>query len=269
MVSVVIPAYNMAKFVKAAITSVLDGSYDDVEVICVDDGSTDHTAAVIRQFTDPASDAFDRRVRYLSQPNQGKPAAVNRGIDAMQGQYFALLDADDRLPPHGLDVRVAALESTPNADMAIGGFAVIDEAGTSTLGHRPCPDTRDTEYLRRAFYLSYKTPFHLNACMLDRALIQKVGPFDPWLDRCQDGDYAIRSMELAQRVTTVDDSVYLYRKHRATMQQRISTRLATARHRPYVMYKNFPSPQRYFYMLFVAILDAGKLAYELFSNYGQ
>ena len=102
MVRVVIPAYNMDKYVGTAIESVLDGTYDPVEVICVDDGSTDETERVMRRYTDPTQDSYDERVRYFRQHNQGKSTAVNRGIEEMQGKYFALLDADDRLPPRGI-----------------------------------------------------------------------------------------------------------------------------------------------------------------------
>lgn len=266
-VSVVIPVYNMAEFVGAAIESVLNGEYENVEVICVNDGSTDETARVVRRYTDPQSDRYDDRVRYFTQSNQGKPVAVNNGIDKMNGEYFALLDADDCLPPESLQVRVNALNADPSAEVAIGGFDVIDEDGTQVDKGRSCPTTTDADYLMRSFYLKYKTPFHLNTCLVRRDLLERVGGFDPYLDRCEDGDYAIRCMSTTQGVTCVDKTVYLYRKHRETVRSRILVRLVTARYRPAVIRKNYSGARKYLYMVYVVLMDTAKMVYEVFANY--
>ncbi|PQJ34734.1 hypothetical protein BSZ35_09100 [Salinibacter sp. 10B] len=266
-VSVIIPAYNMAEFVGQAITSVLDVVYNNVELIVIDDGSTDATERVVRQFAEPEGNRYDKRVRYLSQPNQGKPAAVNRGIEAMSGEYLALLDADDQLPPNSLTRRMEALRENPGTDMAIGGFEVIGEVSTVTLGERPCPRSLSPNRLKRAFCLSYRTPFHLNACLLHRSLVERVGPFDPELKRCQDIDYSIRCLKETQGIICVDESVYLYRKHRDSTRDRIGVRLSTIRHRRFVVLKNFSSPQKYIYIFVVLILGLSKLIYEIFCSY--
>jgi glycosyltransferase involved in cell wall biosynthesis len=266
-VSVIIPVYNMADFIEAAITSVVEGYYDDLEVIVVNDGSTDETEQVVRQFLNPGSDRYDERVHYLSQPNQGKPAAVNRGMEAMSGTYLALLDADDKLPPDSLTRRVDALRENPSADMVIGGFEVVGGSSTGTLGKRSSPSFLDPKRLKHAFCLSYRTPFHFNACLLDCSLVERVGLFDSQLNRCQDIDYSIRCMEETCGVVRVDAPVYFYRKHRSSTWNRISIRLATARHRPYVVLKNFAPPRSYFYVVVTALLDTSKLLYELASNY--
>lgn len=266
-VSVIIPVYNMAEFVGAAIKSVLNGEYKNVEVICVNDGSTDETARVVCQYTDPESDSYDDRVRYFEQPNQGKPVAVNNGIEKMNGEYFALLDADDWLPPESLQVRSNALNKDPSAEVAIGGFDVIDETGAQVYEGRSCPTTTDADYLMRTFYLRYKTPFHLNTCLVRSELLERVGKFDPYLERCEDGDYAIRCMRNTQGVTCVDKTVYLYRKHRETVRSRILVRLVTARYRPAVIRKNYSGAQKYLYMIYVVLMDAAKMIYEVFTNY--
>jgi glycosyltransferase involved in cell wall biosynthesis len=266
-VTVVIPAYNMAEFVGIAITSVLDGSYENVEVIVVDDGSTDETAQVVSSFVTEGSEQYDERVQYVSQPNRGKPAAVNRGIEEMRGTYFALLDADDRLPPRSIERRVGALTAQSDADIAIGGFKVFSEPGTDVLGERPCPCVRNPHRLKHLFCRSYKTPFHFNACLLHRSLIDRVGQFDLQLDRCQDQDYSIRCMENTRGIVLVDAPVYLYRKYRDSPRERLSARVATLRHRPHVILKNFSPPRSYAYTAGMAVVDVGKLVYEIFSNY--
>ena len=266
-VTVVIPAYNMAEFVGTAITSVLDGSYENVEVIVVDDGSTDETARVVSPFVTEGSEQYDERIQYVSQPNRGKPAAVNRGIEEMRGTYFALLDADDRLPPYSIERRVGALVAQSKADIAIGGFKVFSEAGTDDLGGRPCPRVGNPHRLKHLFCRSYKTPFHLNACLMHRTLIERVGPFDHRLRRCQDIDYSIRCLEKTRGVARVDAPVYLYRKYRDSIRERVKTRIATIQHRPFVILKNFPTPQSYVFAAGAIVLDVAKLVYELFSNY--
>ena len=89
MVSVVIPAFNQARFLPAAIESTIAQTYRDREIIVVDDGSTDNTEEVERGFT-------DRRLTYLRQRNQGASAARNAGVRASSGRFIAFLDADDR-----------------------------------------------------------------------------------------------------------------------------------------------------------------------------
>mgnify|MGYP006270945475 CR=1 FL=1 len=267
VVSVIIPAYNMAEYLASAIRSVLVGTYDDVDVICVDDGSTDDTADVAYAFTHPESEEYDPRVRYMRQPNQGKSAAVNQGIEAMHGAYFTVLDADDELPPTSLERRVQALQATEDADLAIGSFAVINEDGETVGNARLAPVDPTPEALRHSFYLSYKTPFHFSACLLRQELVERVGPFDTELTRCQDGDYAIRSLMHTHGVVSIKDVVYLYRKHRDERSDRIRMRLATLQHRPTVLLKNFSFPQNYLYAFATAAFDIAKLFYEVFSNY--
>jgi len=104
LVSVVIPAYNAERFLARAMRSALAQTYSHLELIVVDDGSTDGTAEVIRSFRDP-------RVQYLSQPNQGQGAARNQGIQASAGRYVTFLDADDAYLPTKVERQVEFLET--------------------------------------------------------------------------------------------------------------------------------------------------------------
>lgn len=106
-VSVVIPAYNRGDVVGAAIDSARAQTVSDIEIIVVDDGSTDDTESVVRSYD-------DSRVRYLSHgENRGRSAARNTGIDAARGEYVAFLDSDDRWLAHKLERQLARLESRP------------------------------------------------------------------------------------------------------------------------------------------------------------
>lgn len=124
-VSVVIPAYNAGATLGAAIDSVLAQSYDDVEVVVVDDGSTDTTADVLR--------GYGERVRWISQPNAGLAGARNAGLAMARGDYIALFDADDLCHPDRLAVEVAVLDALPHVILVSGAFEAFDANG-------PIPD---------------------------------------------------------------------------------------------------------------------------------
>jgi glycosyltransferase involved in cell wall biosynthesis len=121
LVSVVIPTYNRRYILGAAIQSALDQSYRSVEVIVVDDGSSDDTESLVR--------GFDARVRYLSQENAGVCAARNLGLRNARGEFVALLDSDDQWLPWKLDAQVAVLRSSPELGMVWTDMVATDEAG--------------------------------------------------------------------------------------------------------------------------------------------
>jgi glycosyltransferase involved in cell wall biosynthesis len=116
-VSVVIPLYNKAESVLAAVGSVLRQSYADFELIVVDDGSTDSSASLV-------AGIGDRRIRLLGQANAGPGAARNRGLGEARGEYVTFLDADDEWEPGFLELGVAALDGHPECGAWVSGRAV-------------------------------------------------------------------------------------------------------------------------------------------------
>ena len=215
-VSVIIPSYNMADYLPDAVRSVIEGEFRPLEVIVVDDGSTDETGEVIQQFVDPDGSSYDERVRYVYQENQGKSEAVNCALEIARGEYVSILDADDVLPPASVSRRYAeaADRNNENVDLVIGGFEVfLDD---ETFGRRLPPQTSDADHLKNRFSLGLKTPFSLNGCLISRKLIRRVGTFDARLKRCMDIDYAMRLLDEAcsQRMHGVVVSLeLLYRRH--------------------------------------------------------
>ncbi len=106
LVSVVVPAYNAEKYLDEAIRSVLSQTYSNWELIIVDDGSTDGTAALVKKYA-----AQDTRIAYFYQTNQRMASARNAGIKQARGKYIAFLDADNLFLPKKLEVQVAHLEA--------------------------------------------------------------------------------------------------------------------------------------------------------------
>jgi glycosyltransferase involved in cell wall biosynthesis len=267
-VSIIIPVYNAEKYVGSAIDSALTGQMDDLEILVIDDGSTDSSASVISEYTDPLSEQYDPRVRYEYQENQGKSAAVNAGFESAEGHYITILDADDQLPSKSLSYRYNALEEEGHFSkhLAIGEFDVFDERG-DIVGHRCVPCKNNPKIIYKKFYRYYKSPFHTNACLFSHSLCEKVGLFDTRLRRCQDIDYSLRLLRETDCVAWVSETVYRYRKHRNSLSKRLQVRRKTLMHRPIVYWKNYLGWRRYFSVLTGLVLDFGKLVYELAGNY--
>jgi glycosyltransferase involved in cell wall biosynthesis len=122
LVSIVIPSYNHARFVGEAVASVLRQGVDGIELIVVDDGSTDESVHVLNAVT-------DARLRVLTQRNQGAHAAINRGLGEAKGRFLAILNSDDRWPPGRLDAALDAFRRDPETALVGSWIQLIDEAG--------------------------------------------------------------------------------------------------------------------------------------------
>lgn len=132
LVSVVIPAFNAETTLRATLLSVLAQTYRPLEIVVVDDGSTDGTAGLVGEFA-----AAHPGVRCISAPNRGVAAARNTGIEACTGKYVAPLDADDLWHPARVAAHVAALEAAgPGTVVAYSPFAIID-ADDRITGYSP------------------------------------------------------------------------------------------------------------------------------------
>lgn len=124
LVSIIVPAYNVENYIEACLSSLLEQNYRDIEVIAVDDGSTDRTEEKIRQLQ-----RTDGRVHLLSRVNQGVAAARNAGIAAAKGEYLCFVDGDDRLTGDCIEKMVTAAEHT-KAQMVFCGYRMIREDGS-------------------------------------------------------------------------------------------------------------------------------------------
>lgn len=121
-ISVVIPLYNKQREVAAAVRSALAQSYPPLEIVVVDDGSTDGSAEVVRQISSPL-------VRLVAQPNAGVCVARNHGIAETSGEYVALLDADDAWEPGFLAEIAAMIEEFPGCGIYCTGFSIVSHDG--------------------------------------------------------------------------------------------------------------------------------------------
>ena len=214
LVTVVIPCYNQAGYLGEAIESVQAQTYRSFEIVVVDDGSTDATAAVAGRY--PA-------VRLLRQPNAGLSAARNAGLGLARGDYLVFLDADDRLLPDALRHGLESLARHPEAAFTSGHFRYIRADGSTQqeFAQEPleCPPY---EGMLRGNYIGMHS-----TVMFRRAIFDAVGTFDTSLRSCEDYDLYMR-ITRRYPVARHDALVAEYRRHDASMSVRAGRMLDTA-----------------------------------------
>ena len=205
-VSVIIPAYNHARFLGACVESALGQTLAPAEVIVVDDGSTDDTAAVLERFSG--------HVHVVRQPNRGVSAARNAGAAAAQGDALAFLDADDEWLPRKLEAQVARLQAGPLVGLVHCGVVEIDAEGR-VLGERlDGLEGRVAEEMmlfRRGVILGGGS-----AAVVPRGAFSETGGFDESLSTSADWDLYHR---IARRraVAFVPQALVRYRVHGGNM----------------------------------------------------
>lgn len=173
MISVVIPLYNKAKSINLAINTVLKQSYQDFEIIVVNDGSTDDSVAKVEKIT-------DSRIRLIHQTNAGVSAARNRGIYEAKGEYVALLDADDEWHPDYLSTQMQLAEKYPDCNVFAVNYQFCDVNGNiSTTIIRNIPFSDNSGILTNYFEVASTShpPLWTSAVMARKEAFLSVGGF--------------------------------------------------------------------------------------------
>ena len=180
LVSVVIPTFNRSTLVREAVASVCAQTGVDTEIILVDDGSTDGTAATIRA-------AFGTRVQIVETPNRGVSTARNTGVAASRGPWLAFLDSDDLWLPQKLAAQVAFIRARPTAQICQTEEIWIRNG----VRVNPCAHHRKPtgDIFTASLQLCLVSP---SAVLLRRSLFDRVGGFDPSLPACEDYDLWLR-----------------------------------------------------------------------------
>lgn len=187
MVSVVIPTYNRAHCINEAIDSVLAQSFDNYEMVVVDDGSSDSTAEVLR--------SYESFAKVLRQTNGGVSAARNTGIRASIGEWIAFLDSDDTWEPDKLKTQVEDLRSNRTAvahavDALIGNPLARSISVFDLRGVRE--EFKERPFRQRPLWDVLKTQFPTQCCMVRKDVIEKIGYFDTAMNVYEDSDFMAR-----------------------------------------------------------------------------
>ncbi|MEZ4714379.1 MAG: glycosyltransferase [Caldilineaceae bacterium] len=213
--SIIVPAYNQAKYLGATIESVLIQEYDSFELLVVDDGSTDKTTRIAQSFV-------DHRLRCLYQRNAGLSAARNTGIARSTGRYLIFLDSDDFLEPSALLYHKQAFVRNPKLGVSVGGWRFVNQKGHALDDPKAAPQKLDLA----SFLMG--NPFPVNAAAVDRSWLSLVSHFDPSLRACEDWDFWLRLAALDCKMASFEQPVCAYRMHPGQM-TRERERMHTAR----------------------------------------
>lgn len=200
-VSVIIPTYNSGQYIRQAIDSVLAQTYQDFEIIVVDDGSTDNTADLLNPYQD--------RIRYIYQENKRLSGARNTGIRIAQGEYLAFLDADDIFLPHKLETQVKFFLQNPQIGLVSGGWVYMDSNSNILREARPWDHTPRLD--RQS--LLYICPFLPNSVLLRRRWVDLVDGFDESLQHVEDWDLWLRLVSAGCLMAWQREVVCHYRLH--------------------------------------------------------
>ncbi len=178
LVSIIIPCYNGEAYLQAAIESALAQSYRPVEILVVDDGSTDRSSAIAQKFP----------VRYIWQENRGLTASRNRGIRESRGNYIVFLDADDLLKPEAIEAGLRVLAQHPECSITVGDHLFVAEDGSHLADSRKeCLAKSHYEALLKSNFIEM-----ISSVLFRRRVLEDVGGFDTRLRVAEDYDLYLR-----------------------------------------------------------------------------
>ncbi len=192
-VSVIIPVFNGERLLAEAIESILAQDYQPLEIVVVDDGSTDGTGEIANRFAN--------RINYIRQPNRGPAGARNTGLENAQGNLIGFLDADDLWIQGKLAVQEGALRNSPAADIALGHLQRLKL--TQANGFVP--------------HGSPELALNLGASLIRRRVFDVVGTFDESFRFGDDWDWYMRVREMGVPILVQNDVVLFYRRHDANL----------------------------------------------------
>lgn len=197
-ISVIIPAYNSSGFIDETIRSVFALEHADLEVIVVDDGSTDNTRELVGAM---------QGVRLITQANAGDSAARNTGLAVCSGDFIMFLDHDDLLLPTAARDHLACLTASAQYDMAVGSNLLINSQGVQ-IGENPL---KVRAFSARDVALGLTPSF--SQCMYRRSALERIGGFRPSATVAADHDLNLRLLGYEQRGFVHGKTVMKYRLH--------------------------------------------------------
>lgn len=209
LVSVVIPAYNAERFLGEAIESVLAQTYSPVELIVVDDGSTDSTAEVAAAYGEAT---------VISQENSGPSAARNRGAAAAGGEFLAFHDSDDAMTPDKLAVQAGHLLDNPGVGCVLAEQELLVEPGAE-LPFWVEGTKVPTVMPSRPPELADEPDVHPMTMVVRRETFERVGPFDESMRAAEDFDWMLRASEEGIEIARLSTVLLRRRVHPASLTQ--------------------------------------------------
>ncbi len=208
-VSVIIPTYNYGRFLVDCVNSVLRQSEKSIEIIIVDDGSTDNTSDIVK--------SLNGAVKYIFQENRGLSAARNTGLRSASGDLVQFLDSDDLLGTDAISTKAAFLRENSEVSVAVSSpnhlFSSLSVDGNPVVNGRWPLHRRDLD-----IHLGYFNIAPIHAFLVRRAAAERVGYFDESLKACEDYDYWLRAAGLGYLPHYCGEgAATYYRRHAISM----------------------------------------------------
>lgn len=183
-ISVIIPAYNSADYISRCIDSVLNQTFQDFEILIIDDGSTDNTREIIESYT-------DKRIICLKQENAGPAAARNKGLEQAKGEYIAFLDADDMWTPDKLETQIKCFSENNKLCLVFSALQLINE--NREVFHIKKHKKYSNDELLKQLLTDYPENIPLpSTVMLKKSYLDETGFFNPKLYTGEDFDLWLR-----------------------------------------------------------------------------
>ena len=204
LVSVIITNYNYAEFISQAVESVLQQEYKNIEIIIVDDGSTDNSLEVLSK--------FGNSIKVIKKKNGGVSSARNLGTKYSSGEYIAFLDADDYWDPRKLAKQVCKIEDS-NSDLVYCTLRIVNLGKNDSF----TKEIREGDFLPIFAGNPGKTPFPPSSVLMTRSLVQKVGEWQETLfNAAEDFDF-FRRCSIHTKFFCVEEALVIHREHERSL----------------------------------------------------
>lgn len=206
-VSVVIPTYNHARYLRYALDSVINQSYSNLEVFVIDDGSTDSTTELVK--------SYGSKINYVYKANGGTPSALNLGLSRATGKYICWLSADDMLIEEKVSKQVGLMESDPSLGFSYTSFVVIDANGKKQYNVNSAYFSDKREMVTKLMEGCF---INGSSVMMRSSALKAIGNFDESLPQAHDYDLWFRFLH-HYSCGFLEESLLAYRWHGENMSQ--------------------------------------------------
>jgi glycosyltransferase involved in cell wall biosynthesis len=219
LVSVILPVYNGERYIADSVRSVLAQTYRNLELIIINDGSTDRTLEILEEFRN------DQRVKIHTQPNRKLPAALSAGFAKANGEFYTWTSADNLMKPRCLEVLVKFLSARSDVEMVYANEEIIDDQGKAVEesdfcpGYQVPPGSANIHWPQDPGELIFVQNNYIGACFLYRSWAGRIlGDYDAHCFGYEDYEYWMR-MDALFRVAHLGrpDTLYLYRLHEESL----------------------------------------------------
>ena len=227
LVSVIIPTFNNAELIGETLQSVFLQNHRPLEIIVVDDGSTDSTKETIEQQKGKYRHDLDFEIYYFYQKNKGGATARNLGITRSRGEYIQFLDSDDLMSQNKISTQIQGLQNFPEKTAAYGSWRYFERSGKFFKVYKSYGE-RKTESQLKDWISGWFVPSH--SILWKRADILALGPWDENLTADQDGEYALRFLTSGGSFIFIENAGVFYRQEQNLKKSNSSvSRKATSR----------------------------------------